>query len=159
MTGLRLDVVQPLSKAVVLRTGGDLIVDQYSGDALPRFADDDDVVDRQVEVFDDRTDFAGGIRVDAVMNPFPRVEVVPGARFDVYGSGGQRAMSVDPRLSARFDVTDKVRIVHAYGIASQAPSTPVVLPAIAIARLRGGLQRAVQTSAGVEKCPLVVMWK
>lgn len=150
MTGLRLDLVQPVSKAVVLRAGGDVIVDQYSGDALPRFADDDDVVDRQIEVFDDRTDFATGMRVDAVINPFPRVEVVPGARLDVYGSGGQRAMSVDPRLSARFEVTDKIRLIHAYGIAAQAPSTPVVLPAIAISRLRGGLQRAVQTSAGVE---------
>jgi TonB family protein len=150
MTGLRLDLVQPLSKAVVLRAGGDLVVDQYHGDALPKFADDDDVVARQEDVFSDRTDFATGVRVDAVLVPWKDVEVVPGARLDVFGSAGQRAVSVDPRLSARFAVTDKFRIVHAYGLASQAPSTPVVLPAIGIAGLRGGLQRSVQTSAGVE---------
>lgn len=150
MTGARIDLVQPVTRGVVVRAGGDVVVDDYHADSLPRFADDDDVVARQQGIFADRTDFATGVRADAVLALVPRVEVVPGVRFDVFGSGGQRAASIDPRLAARFDVTDSVRIVHAYGLATQAPSTPVTLPAIAVAYLQGGLQRAAQTSAGVE---------
>ncbi len=150
MTGARLELVQPVSRGVVVRAGGDVVVDDYHADSLPRYADDDDVVARQSAVFAQRTDFATGVRADAVLAVVPHVEVVPGVRFDLFGSGGQRAASIDPRLAARFEVTDSVRIVHAYGLATQAPATPVTLPAISIAYLEGGLQRAAQTSAGVE---------
>lgn len=150
MTAARIDLVQPVTRGVVLRAGGDVVIDDYHADSLPRFADDDDVVARQQAIFAQRTDFATGVRADAVLTVVPRVEVVPGVRFDVFGSADQRAASVDPRLAARFDVTDAVHVVHAYGLATQAPSTPVTLPAIGIARLEGGLQRAAQTSAGVE---------
>ncbi len=150
MTAARIDLVQPVTRGVVLRAGGDVVIDDYRADALPRYADDDDVVARQALVFAARTDFATGVRADAVLTPLPRVEVVPGLRLDVFGSGGQRAASLDPRLAARFDVSDSVHIVHAYGLATQAPSTPVTLPAISVAYLAGGLQRAAQTSAGVE---------
>ena len=150
MTGARLDVVQPVNQDVVVRGGLDVVVDRYRADSLPRFAEDDDVVARQEVLFADRTDFVSGARVDAVLTFLPRTEIVPGARLDVFGSDGRRAVSVDPRLAARFDVTERVRIIHAHGLATQAPGSPIALPAIAVARLHGGLQRAVQTSAGVE---------
>jgi len=150
MTAARLEIVQPLSPEVTVRGGADVVLDHYGGDALGPFADDDDVVRRQRAIFVDRLDFATGARVDAVLALLPRTEVVPGIRFDVYGSQDARAFAVDPRLAARFSVTDRVRIVHAYGLASQPPSLPITLPGITIAGLRGGLQRAVQTSAGVE---------
>src|SRR5262249_19097048 len=111
---------------------------------------DDDVVERQRAIFTDHVDFAAGARADVVVAIPDVVEVVPGVRVDAYGSEESRKLVVDPRLSARFFVTDHVRIVHAYGIASQPPSTPITLPAITIAGLRGGLQRSVQTSAAVE---------
>jgi len=150
MTGARLDVVQPVSRRVVVRAGADVVVDRYSADALARFADDDDVVARQQHIFATREDFAAGARADAVLTVDPRMEVVPGIRVDVFGSGGVRAVGIDPRVAARFAVTKDVRIVHAYGIATQPPSTPLALPAMTVARLHGGLQRAAQTSAGVE---------
>ena len=150
MTGARFELTQPLAKTALLRAGADVVVDQYTADSLPSFSDDDDVVLRQRSVFVDRVDFATGARVDAVLSMIPRMEIVPGVRFDVYGSGDARAFAVDPRLAARFAVSDHVRLIHAYGVASQPPSTPIALPAITIARLLGGLQRAVQTSAGVE---------
>ncbi|OJY25167.1 MAG: hypothetical protein BGO98_08260 [Myxococcales bacterium 68-20] len=150
MTGARVELTQPLSRTVVLRTGADLVVDSYTADSLPAYADDDDVVVRQRSVFVERVDYATGARVDAVLTMIPKMEIVPGVRFDVYGSGPARALAVDPRLTARFAVNDRLRIIHAYGVASQPPSTPIALPGITIARLRGGLQRAVQTSAGVE---------
>lgn len=150
MTAARFELTQPLSKTVLLRTGADVVVDQYTADTLPAFADDDDVVLRQRSIFVERVDFATGARVDTVLTMIPGMEIVPGIRFDAYGSGDARAFAVDPRIAARFQVSDRVRIIHAYGVASQPPSTPIALPGITIARLRGGLQRAVQTSAGVE---------
>jgi TonB family protein len=150
MTAARIDLVQPLARTVLLRTGADVVVDRYSADALPAFADDDDVVARQQSVFVNRTDFATGARADAVLTMIPNMEIVPGIRFDAYGSGEARAFAVDPRISTRFFVSDRLRIIHAYGIASQPPSTPITLPGITMANLRGGLQRAIQTSAGVE---------
>ena len=150
MLATRLEIEQPVSKNVTVRAGADLVVDQYQADALPLFADDDDVVARQRRIFAARTDFATGVRADAVLVLDRRVEVTPGLRLDVYGSDKARAVGVDPRIAARFFVTDKVRIVHAYGLVTQAPSTPIALPAVSVARLEGGLQRSAQTSAGVE---------
>ena len=150
MTATRFELVQPVNSAVTLRAGADLVVDSYHADSLPLFADDDDVVARQRRLFTTRTDFATGIRGDAVIVIDKRMEVTPGLRLDVYGSEHARAIGVDPRIAARFAVTDKVRIVHAYGLATQPPSPPLALPAVSISRLEGGLQRAAQTSAGVE---------
>ncbi|MDB5212582.1 MAG: hypothetical protein JWO86_509, partial [Myxococcaceae bacterium] len=150
MTAARFELVQPVNSAVTVRAGADLVVDNYHADSLPLFADDDDVVGRQKRLFATRTDFATGIRGDAVLLIDKRMEVTPGVRLDVYGSDRARAIGVDPRISARFAVTDKIRIVHAYGLATQPPSPPLALPAVSIARLEGGLQRSAQTSAGVE---------
>ena len=150
MLATRLEIEQPVSKNVTVRAGADLVVDQYQADALPLFADDDDVVARQRRIFAARTDFATGVRADAVLVLDKHVEVTPGVRLDVYGSDKARAVGVDPRIAARFFVSDKVRIVHAYGLVTQPPSTPIALPAVSVARLEGGLQRSAQTSAGVE---------
>ncbi len=150
MLATRLEIEQPVSKNVTVRAGADLVVDQYQADALPLFADDDDVVARQRRIFAARTDFATGVRTDAVLVLDKHVEVTPGVRLDVYGSDKARAVGVDPRIAARFFVSDKVRIVHAYGLVTQPPSTPIALPAVSVARLEGGLQRSAQTSAGVE---------
>lgn len=150
MTAARLEIVQPVSERVTVRAGADVVVDRYQSDSLPLFADDDDVVARQRRIFASRTDFATGVRADAVILAGSRIELTPGVRLDVYGSDKARAVGIDPRFAARFAVTDKARIVHAYGLATQAPSPPLALPAVTIARLEGGLQRAAQTSAGVE---------
>lgn len=150
MTGARFELERPVARGVLVRAGADVTVDRYTADALPAYADDDDVVARQQGIFAERTDFVTGARVDAVITPLPRTEIVPGVRVDVYGSGRETASSLDPRLGARFFVTDHLRIVHAYGVVSQAPSSPIALPGVTVAHLRGGLQRAIQTSAGVE---------
>jgi hypothetical protein len=150
LTGLRARIEQPLGKVARIRAGGDVTVDQYGGDPLPQFADDDDVVERQRHIFVSRTDWAAGLWLDTVLVPQPWLEITPGIRFDAFGSGSAQADAVDPRLAARFAITKSFRIVHAYGIASQPPSTPILLPGITIANLEGGLQRSVQTSAGVE---------
>ncbi|MBX3192550.1 MAG: TonB-dependent receptor [Labilithrix sp.] len=149
MTAARLDLVQPISPAVLLRAGADVVVDSYAASNLPRFADDDPVVERQRRIFAGRTDFATGARADAVLS-LGRVEVTPGLRFDMYGSDRARGTGIDPRVAARFFVTDKFRILHAYGLATQPPAPPIALPGMTIARLEGGLQRSAQTAAGFE---------
>ncbi len=150
ITGIRASLEKPLGRAVLVRTGADVTFDQYGGTPLARFADDDAVVARQQEIFAERTDYAAGAWVDAVVRPLPFVQFTPGVRADAFGSGSAQAIAVDPRFAARFDVTKKLRLYHAYGVASQPPSTPVLLPGITVANLNGGLQRAIQTSAGVE---------
>ena len=151
MTGMRAELEQPIGKELLLRAGADVVVDQYTADSLPLYSDDDDdVVARQRALFTPRTDYATGVHADVVFTGIPRLEIIPGIRFDAFGSGGVSAQVVDPRLSARLKITDRVRLVQSYGVASQPPSSPIALPAISIARLAGGLQRAVQTSATFE---------
>jgi hypothetical protein len=150
MTASRIELTQPLAAGFVARVSGDVVVDRYRADPLAPYADDDDVVARQRGIFATRDDVATGARADVVITAIPRVEVVPGVRFDAFGSGGARAYAVDPRLSGRVLVSDQVRLVQAFGVATQPPSTPITLPGITLANLAGGLQRAVQTSAGIE---------
>lgn len=150
MGGFRAELEQPVTRTLLFRAGADVTVDRYSADNLPLYSDDDDVVARQSALFARRTDFVSGVRADVVFTGVPGLEVIPGVRYDAFGSGAKHTSVVDPRLAMRLAVNDRVRLVSSYGVASQAPSSPISLPAISIARLAGGLQRAVQTSATIE---------
>src|SRR5690606_11452953 len=79
-----------------------------------------------------------------------KLQVTPGIRLDTFYSNGARAISVDPRLAVTVDVTDDIRLLHALGMAHQPPSFIVPVPGLAVANLRGGLQRSLQAAAGVE---------
>jgi TonB family protein len=150
LTAARAEVAVPVSRGFVVRAGADVVVDRYSADALPRYADDDDVVDRQTKIFVSRSDLATGVRADTVLTFVKGLEIVPGVRLDHYESGPRSATAIDPRLAIAVAVNDRVRIHHELGLATQAPSTPVALPAITVANLEGGIQRSFQTSAGVD---------
>jgi TonB family protein len=150
MLAVRSRLDHPLSATAQLRTGFDVSIDGYTADKRT-FADpeDPDTI-RFDNLFPPRTDQAAGIWADVVWQVAPRVEVTPGLRADVFGSGGASAFAVDPRIAARFKITDKLRIVHAYGIAHQPPSFVVPVPGLTPGKLQGGLQSSWQTSAGVE---------
>jgi hypothetical protein len=90
------------------------------------------------------------MHLDALLTPLSWVEITPGARFDFWSSGGITAFSVDARLSARLGVTDRIRILHALGLAHQPPSFVIPGPGFQIGNLEGGLQQSAQMSAGVE---------
>jgi TonB family protein len=150
MVGVRMELDHPLGQRVRLRAGADAVLDAFTADRAAYADPEDPDVQRFDNLFPPRDDQALGGWVDLVTNPTPEVEVTPGIRLDVFRSGGATIPAVDPRLSARFKITDRFRIVHAYGLVHQPPSFIVPIPGLTPGNLRGGLQTSLQTSAGVE---------
>ncbi len=100
--------------------------------------------------FFSRDDVVGGIWVEGVYNATKRITLTPGLRLDFYDTGGDVEIAVEPRIAARFDLTDKVSVTHDFGIAHQPPSFPIPIPGLSNGNASDGLQQAFQTSAGVE---------
>src|SRR5262249_42865304 len=146
----RMELRSVLSKKVMLRAGMDATTDHYTA-TRPLYADPDDPdVQRAEALFPSRTDFASGVWTDMLYTPTDLVEFTPGVRVDLFKQGDATKVAVDPRVSARFKINDWLKIVHAYGIAHQAPSFVVPVPGLQPASLQNGLQSAWQASAGVE---------
>ena len=150
MISVRTALRHPLSHDVVLRAGTDVTVDEFTADQA-KWADPTDPNTIQFNnLFPPRTDVAIGAWSDMVIDAGPRLEFTPGVRADVYTSGGASVPAIDPRIAAKFKVTDHFRIIHAYGLAHQPPSFVVPIPGLTPGELKGGLQSTFQTSAGVE---------
>jgi TonB family protein len=150
MIGARNQLKHRLGDGVLFRAGTDIALENYSISA-PKYADPDSPETRAfAQQFTNRNDLVLGMWTDFMFDVTPDIEVIPGARVDLYRSGSASAVGVDPRIAARFAVSDRVRITHAYGIAHQPPSFALPIPGLTPANLQGGLQRSFQTSAGVE---------
>lgn len=144
----RFEVTKPASEEVTVRAGADVEFRAYDTELL---GDSDSNESEQLaRIFPTRNDVDAGLRVDMVYRPSRRFEVVPGLRGDLYTSGGVSAFGVDPRIATKVWLTEHVRLLQAHGIAAQPPSFVAPVPGLGIAGLAGGLQRAIQTSAGVE---------
>jgi len=101
-----------------------------------------------------RDDILSSLWLDSVLDLGSGVTLTPGLRFDVYDTGGDVATALEPRVAVRYDLNDTVSITHDFGIAHQPPSFALPIPGLSGAASRG-LQRAFQSSAGVEsKMPL-----
>ena len=148
--GMRVELTQPLSRDITVRAGIDAQFDSYSADPQ-RWGDplDRDTI-RFNALFPPRTEAAIAARGDLVVKLGRRVEITPGMRFDLFRSGDTSAISADPRVALRVDVTDKIRLVHALGLAHQPPSFIIPLPGLALGSLARGLQTSLQSSAGIE---------
>jgi hypothetical protein len=150
MLAARMELNQPLSSRVKFHAGVDGVLDAYS----TRKADYNDPDDPDVEDFNDlfppRKDLAFGSYAELLLRIDDNIELTPGLRLDYFTSNGASAVAIDPRISARVRVTDKFHLVHAYGLAHQPPSFVVPVPGLSVAKLESGLQRSIQTSAGVE---------
>jgi TonB family protein len=113
------------------------------------------------------TNVAAGLRADVVWRIAPRVELVPGSRFDLYGSSRPNeapstgntttiARAVDPRLSARVTIAPGTAWLSSFGMAHQYPSLrlgDVPAPLISVPGFPFGdrqLQSAMQGSEGFE---------
>jgi TonB family protein len=139
-----------LGGAALLRTGIDTALEVFSVERSPYFDPASPESQDFEQLFPPRTDTNTGAWVDAVLDLTPSIELTPGCRLDVYHSGGATAVGVDPRIAARFEVSDRVTIVHAYGLAHQPPAFVLPIPGLTPGELSGGLQTAAQASAGVE---------
>lgn len=160
LLGARTELQKVLKKGVELRAGADVIVESLRQrvdenkapecDEEPRppglICDDSD--DPNFNFSRSRRDVTAGIRADLVWDVAPRVQVVPGLRLDLYNSGTITKFAADPRLSVRYDLTNKLSIVHGLSLVHQAPSFVVPVPGFKPS-LQGGLQRALQSSAGL----------
>jgi hypothetical protein len=150
MTGVRMELYQPVSKAVTVRAGTDSLFDTY-GTSQAYYADPDDPNAQRVNrLFASRTDRAFGAYVEARLDVSPRIEVTPGVRFDLFTSGSTSAWAVDPRISARQKLGKHFRLIEAFGLVHQPPSFVVPVPGLTPTGLADGLQRAVQASVGAE---------
>ncbi len=109
-------------------------------------------IDDEQEALDrlnSRIDMFNGLWVEAIWQPVKRITLTPSLRLDSYQTGDQWELGFDPRLTARYDLSDSWSMVHTVGIAHQAPSFVIPIPGLN-PNLTGGLQRAFQTSAGAE---------
>jgi hypothetical protein len=151
MVALRSTVTRPIAPDLALRGGLDVTTDIHD-----QLTDEGDAT--VVLVKRDRIDLAMSGYLEAPWAVSSRVVVTPGVRLDLYGStspgGAARGESIlvaaDPRLMARYRLTEGVRATHSFGVAHQPPSFVVPLPGFQPDPFKGGLQTAVQSSAGVE---------
>jgi TonB family protein len=98
--------------------------------------------------FGRRRDFTFGAYADVVWDVAPRVQITPGLRADLFMSGKRVAVGVDPRITAEYRLSQKLKLVHGLALVHQAPSFIGPVPGFKPS-LAGGLQRAAQHSAGV----------
>jgi hypothetical protein len=135
------------SDVATLRAGTDLELNHYEVDrGVDNFSP---AAARIAQFFSTRTDVALGARADFVLRVDPRLEVTPGVRVDLFGSRGETAFGVDPRLALRTTVSENVALLTALGLAHQPPAFVVPVPGIR-PDLSGGLQRSAQESFGIE---------
>lgn len=138
----RIELDHQLARRVELRAGADLGLDRY--EILDIGGEDD-----ASEIFYTRDDVVAGIRGDLVWQPEPGVVITPGLRADVYVSGDHAAFALEPRIAAEFVLSRGVTLEHTFGVAQQAPSFIVPIPGFQLSDLKDGLQRSLQSSAGV----------
>ncbi len=146
---VRFELTHLATDDVTFRAGGDATLDRFTADTRPYADPDDPDTKRFNALFPPRDDVNFGTWADAklVLGPW---EIVPGARVDIYNSSGTTAIGVDPRIGSRLHVAKPVHVIHTFGIAHQPPSFLIPIPGLAIGSLRGGLQRSIQSSAGLE---------
>lgn len=146
----RVFLTQPLHPKLTLKAGLDAQFDHYTADKRHWADPDDPDTIAYDNLFPPRDDEAFGAYADIDWQIDPRVKITPGVRLDVFTSGGSHATSVSPRLSVTAQVHKKIRLLHAFGLATQPPAFVLPLPGLSIGQLAGGLQTSVQSSFGIE---------
>lgn len=161
----RLEIQQKFTEYLQFRGGVDAQVDHYrlrvtaagrGESVVPQSADPPP------------TNLRAGLHADFVWRVTRGVELVPGARFDLYGSsrhsptsssGHTRTLrqAVDPRISARVRLSGNAAWLSTFGISHQYPSLrlgDVPGPILTVPGFPSGdaryLQRAMQGSQGFE---------
>ena len=139
---IRGELDERLSDGVKLRVGGDVEVDRYT---LVAGANANDARSD----FPSRIDVDTGVRADLVIKASDRVEIVPGARLDLYLSDATALAAIEPRLAVRLGVTRAITWISSFAVAQQRPSFFVPIPGLQPALVHG-LQQSFQVAQGVE---------
>ncbi len=129
-----------------LRAGLDTWIDTYSLDLDPSISEPENYL----KLFPERTDVTGGAYLDVVLQATPDLRVIPGVRVDHFTSLGETRVSVDPRLAAEYQLTRRLKAIHAIGVAHQSPNFVPSVPGAQVGGLDGGLQRSLQADAKYE---------
>ncbi|MEO6603805.1 MAG: TonB-dependent receptor [Polyangiaceae bacterium] len=153
MVGVRSEYKKALTKRTLVRAGGDVLFESLSQKVENQTSDnsvsnDTNPVDRDFGFDRARRDLTIGAWVDMVHSVTSKLDVTPGLRLDLFVSGGRVALAFDPRISARYALTKKLAVTHGLALVHQAPSFVVPVPGFKPS-LKGGLQTALQYSAGI----------
>jgi TonB family protein len=163
--GLRTEWSDRAARDADVRIGADMIAEPYhvrvpgggslSGISMPTLGS------RTAELV--QTDVNSGVYGELTWRVSPRIELRPGVRVDAFtsrsmgqgglGSDGGVARGVatfDPRLAARWQITQAFTWVAALGVAHQASNIPLPSPGLQFSQLSRGLQSAYQYSTGAE---------
>jgi TonB family protein len=158
----RLEIDKRLSSSVRLRGGADAQVDHYGFSQGQTQAEEP----APSSANPPPTNITWGAHADVVWRVTPRVEIVPGVRFDVFdgiranGPSGSQASTiapaVDPRLSTRVTIAPWLAWLSTFGLSHQYPvlrvgNVPALL--VSVPGFPTGdsqLQTAAQASQGLE---------
>lgn len=92
-----------------------------------------------------------GVWAEAQWRPVPQLLLVPGARVDDYHLvPGIDHLAFDPRLTARYTVSDALTLKAGVAMLHQPPTVMINLPVMDVAGLRYGLQSALTSDLGAE---------
>jgi TonB family protein len=174
MVGLRSEYWKQLDDRVRLRAGGDALFESLTqefrdsndsfdsapprdeplptspqptrpGPVSPPAEEEDSETDAERFGFGSRRDFTLGAYADVVWQVAPKLQITPGLRADLFVSGKRAAVSVDPRITAEYQLTQKLKLTHGLALVHQAPSFVGPVPGFK-SSLAGGLQKAIQHS-------------
>lgn len=160
----RTEYEQRLASNVKVRAGADVWFSSYNVEAGRQISDSGD---EELISFPTKTDVNFAVRGDVIWRVHPKIEVIPGIRFDYFSTtpkfaagpfknaGAAGTISVDPRAASRITVTKDLALLTTFGVAHQPPSTAIPVPGLDIGTLADGLQSSLQASQGIEmKLPL-----
>jgi hypothetical protein len=160
---LRTQLDRKMSSTLRLRAGADVLLYHYAYSQTINA----DQSNSYTETYPSRNDVFFGGYGDVVWRVDPRVEIVPGLRFDVFtsradghvplgsplslvtGDKATAAPALDPRLAARITVSKRLTWLGTLGLVHQPPSLGPI-PGGELGSLSKGLQNAVQASQGFE---------
>jgi TonB family protein len=143
---LRVQAATPLGAGVTLRGGLDARGDKFQLRTSPLYLSFKDYS----VLFPARMEGVVGAYTGLEVEPVPGIVIAPGLRADVYTSGSDTAVGIDPRVTSSFAVHSDVKIETSIGIAHQRPNFAAQVPGAQVADLGGGLQRAILFSSGVK---------
>jgi TonB family protein len=150
MLGARVELTHHLNPHLLMHAGLDGTLDAYTATRSSYVDPEDPNVNAFNSLFPPRNDYAFGAYADVVAQVTPRLEVIPGLRADLYQSGSTTKPSFDARLAGNVAVTQRLKIILAFGLAHQPPSFVVPVPGLTPGTLANGLQTSFQSSAGTE---------